>query len=146
MMSHSNPRIPISSPDFRYQVSRNPYQHKLKDLAGRDYVDGETEDHREQWRSLFPDAAQRGTQRPLMVEIGCNGGHVILELAAKNPEMAHIGIDWKYKQIHRGADKAKSRGIENLLFFRAHAERMKYIFGPGEIDLLCVFFPDPWPK
>jgi len=144
-------RLPMTDPGYRYPESRNPYFKKLKPLEGLVYVDNGAESHSGHWRSRFPDAmnlfdVSHAKPRPLHVEIGCNGGHVILEWAARNPSEAYVGLDWKFKQIHRGAEKALKRSIANLVFFRAHAERIRFMFGPGEIDRLYLFFPDPWPK
>lgn len=135
--------LKIDHPDFRYATSRNPYGSRIRDFQGLVFSDHETEAHQGQWRSLF---ANSGLGSELHVEIGCNGGHVLLEWAARNPERLYIGIDWKYKPIFRAAEKAVKRGLKNVLFFRAHAERLPYMFGPGEIDHLYLFFPDPWPK
>jgi tRNA (guanine-N7-)-methyltransferase len=71
---------------------------------------------------------------------------VIVEWAAARPEAAYIGLDWKFKPIFRGAEKATKKALSNVIFFRAHAERLPYMFGPGEIDFLYLFFPDPWAK
>jgi tRNA (guanine-N7-)-methyltransferase len=59
---------------------------------------------------------------------------------------AYIGLDWKFKPIFRGAEKAVKARLDNLLFFRAHAERVRFMFGEGELDRVSIFFPDPWPK
>jgi tRNA (guanine-N7-)-methyltransferase len=141
-------RLPIHHPDYRYPESPNPYSAKLKAIGGYVYSDNDTEAHRGRWRELLPDAADRaaGPRRDLHVEIGCNAAHVILEWARRNPADGYVGIDWKFKAMHRGAEKARKRGVKNLLLFRAHAERIQYMFGPGEIDHLYLFFPDPWPK
>ncbi|MCM2277311.1 MAG: hypothetical protein NDJ89_04490 [Oligoflexia bacterium] len=135
--------LPIHHPDFRYPESRNPYWKKLQSFAGKVFSDNETERLRGSWRQAFPQAAAGGR---LHVEIGCNAAHVLLEWANRNPGDAYIGIDWKYKPIFWAAEKAAKRGIGNALFFRAHAERLHYMFGPGEIDRLYVYFPDPWPR
>jgi tRNA (guanine-N7-)-methyltransferase len=151
---YENPatRLPIQHPDYRYPASRNPYFEKVKQHPGRIYSDNATEEHRGSWRAQFLDASdhtdarERPARRELHVEIGCNGGHVILEWAARSRERAYMGLDWKFKQIFRGAEKAEKRGIRNLIFLRANSERLQYIFGPGEIDHLYLFFPDPWPR
>lgn len=139
-------KLPLRHPDFRYPDSRNPYAAKVKELRGRVFSGSETEEHRGHWREQMPDRAPPAGKRELHVEIGCNGGHVILEWAARNPKAAYVGIDWKMKQIYFGAEKALKRGISNLLFFRAHHDRIQYMFGPGEIDFLYLYFPDPWPR
>jgi tRNA (guanine-N7-)-methyltransferase len=91
-------------------------------------------------------AAPAGARRPLKVEIGCNAGHVTVEWAARDPKTAFIGLDWKFKPIFRAAEKALKRDIHNLIFLRAHADRIEYIFEENEIDFLALYFPDPWPK
>ena len=107
--------------------------------------DNSTETHRGRWREMFP-GSPAFKPKELHVEIGCNAGHVVLEWAARNPENAYVGIDWKFKPIFWGIEKAVKRTVANLLFFRAHAERLPFMFGTGEIDFLYLFFPDPWPK
>jgi tRNA (guanine-N7-)-methyltransferase len=141
MPTPSANRLPVQHPDYLYTNSKNPYWTKLKEFADRVFSDNGTEIHRGHWRDLF-----RQTPKELHVEIGCNAGHVVLEWAAKSPENGYIGIDWKFKPIFWGIEKALKRGVPNLLFFRAHAERLPFMFGEGEIDFLYLFFPDPWPR
>ncbi len=140
-------RLPLLHPDYRYAASRNIYSAKLETLKGRVFSCNETETHRGHWREYFPD--QSGTaiaRRQLHVEIGCNAGHVTVEWAASNPHQAYIGIDWKFKPIFRATEKGMKKSLGNLLFFRAHADRLHFMFGEGEIDHLYLFFPDPWAK
>jgi tRNA (guanine-N7-)-methyltransferase len=139
-------RLPLSHPDYRYSVSRNPYQAKVRALEGRVYSDNDSESHRGAWRSRFADHAEHSPRRPLHVEIGCNAGHVTVEWAAQNPGTAFMGIDWKFKPVFRGAEKGLKRKLDNLIFLRAHADRIRYMFAPGEIDFLALYFPDPWAK
>ena len=69
-----------------------------------------------------------------------------VESAVQSPQQNFIGIDWKFKAIFRGVEKGTKKDLKNLVFFRAHAERIPFIFGLGEIDRLNLYFPDPWPK
>lgn len=139
------------------------------------YADNEAERFQGAWRQRFPidafakirrapgvpggevvamplaDAAEAGAPatpaRPeLHVEIGCNAGHVTIEWAARDPRASYIGLDWKHKAVFRAAEKAAKRGLRNAIFVRGNAERLGFLFGPGEIDRLSIFFPDPWPK
>jgi tRNA (guanine-N7-)-methyltransferase len=134
--------LPIYHPDYRYPVSRNPYWGKLQELQKAVFSDNQTETHKGNWKAQIPDSPSR----ELHVEIGCNAGHVIVEWAQRNPEIAYIGLDWKFKIIFRGAEKALKRKLTNLIFFRAHAERLMHMFAPQELDGLYLYFPDPWPK
>ncbi len=133
-------RRSTTDPEFKYPPSRNLYCKKLKEFEGRCFSDQETEHYRGQWRKKFQ------KNLPLFVELGCNGGHVLIEWAIKNPDKLYLGIDWKFKQIYRATEKARKRDLENLLFLRANQERLPFIFGPEEIDQLFLFFPDPWEK
>lgn len=130
----------VNSPDFIYHASRNPYHLKLKDLGDRVWCDQDTELNQGKWRSILKNKTE------LHVEIGCNAGHVIVDLAALSPSKAFIGIDWKHKSIYRAAQKSKEKNLSNLTFLRAHAERLHFIFAEEEIDHLFLFFPDPWPR
>jgi tRNA (guanine-N7-)-methyltransferase len=141
MPSPSANRLPLSHPDYRYTESRNPYWEKIKQYKGRIFSDNDTEQHSGHWREKFANAPNE-----LHVEIGCNAGHVTLDWAAQNPKRGYIGLDWKFKPIFWGMEKASKRKIENVLFFRAHAERLPFMFGPEEIDGLYLYFPDPWPR
>jgi len=141
-MPGRKPLFSIDSVEYRYPVSSNPYQGKLKDLGPYVVSDQETEAHRGQVRQLFN---QKETT-PLEIEIGCNAGHWLIPRAQQNPDCVFIGIDWKFKAIHRAAEKAEKRQVPNVKFFRAHAVRLPFMFGPNELDRVSVFFPDPWPK
>ena len=140
-------RLSIQHPDYRYRESPNPYWKKLEALRGRVFIDNDTETHPGKWRETVPAVEKGGSERrPLHVEIGCNYGHVVLEWAARDAGGMFVGIDWKFKGIHRAAEKAMGRGISNVIFFRANVERLRFMFTPGEVDFFYLYFPDPWPK
>jgi tRNA (guanine-N7-)-methyltransferase len=130
--------LSIQHPDYRYAPSRNPYSEKLKQGPGLVYSDNETETKRGVWKQT--------PEEKLHVEIGCNAGHVVVEWAARTPHDRFIGIDWKFKAIYRAFEKALKRNLKNIHFLRGHADRLAYMFAPGEIDHLYLFFPDPWAK
>lgn len=139
-------RVPVPHPDYAYPPSKNPYSRKVKDFPGLVYSDHETEGLTGRWRDSFPESLRADPALELDVELGCNGGHVILEWGRAKPGRAFIGLDWKFKPIHRAAEKSLKKGLGNVKFLRAHAERLRFIFGEGEIDRLFLFFPDPWPR
>jgi tRNA (guanine-N7-)-methyltransferase len=117
-------------------------------MQGLAYSDHQTEKFQGVWRKQFLNtkAAELATLPELHVEIGCNAGHVCLEWAKQNQSKLYIGIDWKFKQIYRLAEKAKNFQVKNLLAFRANADRLPFMFAKGEVDFIHMFFPDPWPK
>jgi tRNA G46 methylase TrmB len=135
----------VSAPDFKYTPSHNIYWDKLmhlpKEMEGLAFTDGQTEIHRGSWRENF--LATRGLElksKPMLhVEIGCNAGHVCLEWAKQNKDELYIGIDWKFKQIYRLAEKSAKNEVKNLLAFRANADRLTFMFTPKEILSTCSF-------
>lgn len=141
-------RYSVSDPRYQYLSSKNIYWDKLKnlppELQGLAFLDHDTETHRGNWRGQFQ--ATNATRPTLHVEMGCNAGHVTLEWAQQNPNHLYIGIDYKLKQIYRLAQKASKAKLKNLISFRAHIDRLPFMFAEGEIDFLYLYFPDPWPK
>jgi tRNA (guanine-N7-)-methyltransferase len=131
-------RLPLTHPEYRYSPSRNPYSEKLKNGPGIVFSDNDTEAQKGNWK-------EAPTEK-LHVEIGCNAGHVIVEWALRNPQDRFIGIDWKFKAIHRAFEKSLNKKLKNIHFLRAHADRLPFMFGEKEIDHLYLFFPDPWAK
>ncbi len=138
-------RFPLQHPQYLYPPSKNPYWSKIQALKGLAFTDHETERSPGQWRSKW-DNELPPSSRELHVEIGCNAGHVIVEWAKMHPSRSYIGIDWKFKPIFRAVEKSQKQNLKNLIFLRAHAQRLNYIFGPQEVDFLSLFFPDPWPR
>ncbi|MCC7442164.1 MAG: methyltransferase domain-containing protein [Bdellovibrionales bacterium] len=141
-------RLPVDHPGFKFHETRNPYYAKIRDLAdGGAALDHDAEERRGKWRDLFRARAPGlPAQLRLVVEVGCNGGHLLNGWAEREPGTAFVGVDWKYKQIFLAADKARKKGLANALYVRNHADRIDYLFGEGEVDRLAVYFPDPWPK
>lgn len=138
----------VSKPEFQYGRSFNIYWDKLNELppemVGLAYADNKTELNKGKWKEAFK--AKATPEAKLHVEIGCNAGHVSVEWAKLNPADRYIGIDWKFKMVYKFAEKIAKFKLENLLAFRSNAERLQYMFAPGEIDYLYMYFPDPWPK
>lgn len=138
-------KLSIRHPEYRYPVSKNPYYETIQKTQGRILQDNDTENRPGQWREILTQSMGKSPSE-LHVEIGCNGGHVLVEWARRNPDAGYIGIDYKFKQIYKGFERAVKKQTPNALFLRAHALRLGYVFAPGEIDHLYLLFSDPWPK
>ena len=154
-MTTQNFQLPLSHPDYEYPVARNIYAERMKVFGGRAFSDTETETRPGHWREYFaslgaeavPASIATAGERPFLhVEVGCNTGHVVRAWAKQNPGQLFLGIDWKFKAIHHGLEKADRAGLKNLVFLRANAWRFPYIFGPEELDRISIFCPDPWPR
>ena len=92
------------------------------------------------WRSMYPDC------RELWVEVGCGKGKFTVETAAQNPDVLFIAIERCREAMVMAMEKARDAGLANVYFTDMDAARMEACFAPGEIDLLFINFPDPWPR
>lgn len=87
----------------------------------------------------------RGAKRCL--EIGFGMGHSLLEMAKQQPDWDFIGIE-----VHRPGVGALLAGVEqlqltNIRIFCADAiEVLRHCIPDASLDLVQLFFPDPWPK
>lgn len=84
----------------------------------------------------------------LFVEIGSYKGKTLVEMALDHPRDFFVGIDITFKRVVSAAKRAVKHEAHNVSSVLAHmnSESLLQLFGPGEIDLLMVFFPDPWTK
>jgi len=81
------------------------------------------------------------------LEIGFGMGHSLLTMAQQQPDWDFIGVE-----VHRPGVGALLAGIEqlqltNIRIFCADAvEVLRQQIPDNSIDLVQLFFPDPWPK
>ncbi|WP_148252487.1 tRNA (guanosine(46)-N7)-methyltransferase TrmB [Aidingimonas lacisalsi] len=85
--------------------------------------------------------------RRRVVEIGFGMGGSLIEQAESHPEIDFLGIEVHAPGVGKLLDEADKRGLTNLRVYREDAVRvLNECLGPGTIDTLQLFFPDPWPK
>lgn len=86
-------------------------------------------------------------QQPLCLEIGFGMGHALVEMALNNPEHNYLGIEVHKPGILRVLKKIESLSLTNLRVIEGDAvEVMKHGLADEIVDMLYLFFPDPWPK
>lgn len=129
-----------------YRPSRNPYAAKYallsQERAPTAFTCHDTESRKGKWREFF---GARPEQR-LHLEIGCYHGESIVEMAQKYPDEFFIGVEWKFREAYKAFEKAQKRDLKNLVILRCNAARLPWVFAPGELDRIWIYFPDPWPK
>ncbi|MBR5420736.1 MAG: tRNA (guanosine(46)-N7)-methyltransferase TrmB [Lachnospiraceae bacterium] len=138
-------------------------------IAENEWVVHDETSWKGRWRELF------GNDHPLHIEIGCGKGRFITGLAAREPEVNHIGIE-KYSSVLQRAIERLSgaregirkdsfevagsrdglprsetggreeRSPDNIRFIRMDAEYICDVFADGEVDRIYLNFSDPWPK
>jgi tRNA (guanine-N7-)-methyltransferase len=114
---------------------------RFRQLATFDNVIKNPQDYRGAWsRMCF------GNDYPITLELGCGKGEYTLELAQQFPGRNFIGIDLKGARLWVAAKKALALNLVNVRFVRQHIELIKESFAPGEIQMIWLPFPDPYPK
>jgi tRNA (guanine-N7-)-methyltransferase len=88
-----------------------------------------------------------GRRAPVVVEIGSGVGEATAALAAQRPEVDVLALEvWRPGVAHTlgllaeaGADNVRLLGIDA-------GWALEHVFGPGTVEEVWTFFPDPWPK
>jgi tRNA (guanine-N7-)-methyltransferase len=88
-----------------------------------------------------------GRQAPRMIEIGFGAGEALLEFARAHPEMDCLGLEVHRPGIGHLLLGLQAAQITNTrVICRDAVEVLERQIAPESIDLIHIFFPDPWPK
>lgn len=84
---------------------------------------------------------------PWEVELGFGKGRYLLSAAAERPNDRFLGIEIAAKYFRLACDRARKRGLGNLVLIRGEALYLMAAALPdGFAKSVHVYFPDPWPK
>lgn len=93
------------------------------------------------WQDSF------GRNAPLHVEMGIGLGHHLVRFALANAAYNHVGLELKMHRIYTARHKALRQGARHVRFVPGDAEvALAAAFAPGEVQLMTLLFPDPWPQ
>src|SRR3954465_1702713 len=93
------------------------------------------------WAELFGDA------NPIQLEIGMGKGTFLTDQAKARPEVNFFGIEYARWFWRYASDRLRRAGCTNARTVRAEASFFLTEFvPPASIDVLHIYFPDPWPK
>ncbi|GAB4115841.1 MAG: tRNA (guanosine(46)-N7)-methyltransferase TrmB [Acidobacteriota bacterium] len=87
-----------------------------------------------------------GTERPLILELGCGKGEYALALAARFPDRHVLAVDRKGDRLWCGATAALRQGLDNVVFLRTDALDLTLFLDPGQVETIWLPFPDPLPR
>ena len=89
-------------------------------------------------------------ERPLQLDIGCARGRFLLELAALQPEINHLGVEIRRPLVEAAEAERLELGLENLRFLFCNAnvslETWLRELPAGLLERVTIQFPDPWFK
>ena len=114
-------------------------EERLKTYA--DFLVADLSSLRGLWRRRFgrPDAR-------LHVDLGCGKGLWISRAAQALPGDAFVGIDNDRTCVSFALERIGSARAGNALVVFDEARSLRELFAPGEIDVLHVNFPTPFPR
>jgi tRNA (guanine-N7-)-methyltransferase len=97
------------------------------------------------WEAIF--ASDLAPPLRLGVEIGFGRGEFLVDLAARRPEDAFVGIELSHKRTVKMARRLARLELANVRLIEARAERaVEELFAPGSVSEFWINFSDPWPK
>jgi tRNA (guanine-N7-)-methyltransferase len=120
-----------------------PSQQEAWDAHHHDWVvpDMSVDDPSFSWSEVF------GRTAPIVVEVGSGVGEATAALAAHRPSYDIVALEvWTPGVAHTLGLLAEA-GVTNVRLLSVDAVWcLEHLFGPGEVEELWTFFPDPWPK
>ena len=118
-----------------------------------------TESQQKGWSSVFPEHGFTLSERRFdwdrsfavagrrVLEIGFGMGDSLVAMADQNPQDRYLGIEVHRPGVGKLLSEVDKRAIKNLKVFAEDAVQVLEEAIPQEsIDLLQIFFPDPWHK
>lgn len=86
-------------------------------------------------------------EAPCVLEIGFGSGQSLLEMAKAHPEQNFIGVETYQPGIGSLLLGMQALQLNNIRVFYADAvEVLERCIPIGSLDVVQIFFPDPWPK
>ena len=87
-----------------------------------------------------------GRKAPLHMEVGCGKGGFMLQLAAQNPHINYVAVEYCANVIVTAAEAALKAGLKNVLFVNADAGYLQRLIPENSIELIYLNFSCPFPK
>jgi tRNA (guanine-N7-)-methyltransferase len=88
-----------------------------------------------------------GRRAPRMIEIGFGAGEALLAFAEAHPHMDCLGLEVHRPGIgHLLLGLQAARITNTRVICHDAVEVLAHRIAPASIDLVHIFFPDPWPK
>jgi tRNA (guanine-N7-)-methyltransferase len=88
-----------------------------------------------------------GRAAPLVLEIGFGNGEQLLHAGLHETQRDFIGIEVHRPGVGRLMNALAAHNVENVRLYNHDAiEVLQTCIGPGTLDEVRIYFPDPWPK
>ena len=88
-----------------------------------------------------------GREAPLVVEIGFGMGVSFVQMAKADPSGNYLGIEVHPPGVGSCLKLIEENQLTNVRIIQFDAfEVLRKCLKPASVDILQIFFPDPWPK
>jgi tRNA (guanine-N7-)-methyltransferase len=95
----------------------------------------------------FDAAAVFGRRAPLVLEIGSGTGEAAAAMADEDRGRDLLAVEVHVPGVAALLRRAEALGLRNVRVAQADGLHvLRDLLGPGSLDEVRVFFPDPWPK
>ena len=132
-----NRTLPMPTP------RRSIFADRLAEYADFAFGDAAVFARRGHWAAFFSDRIGPTFDGRIVFEIGCHDGDLLARMAAKHPTTAFVGLDWKAKSVYDAAGRVAALGLRNVALLRGRGQDLARVFGPGEVNEILLFHPDP---
>ena len=93
-----------------------------------------------QWASLLPGCGD------VRAEMGCGKGQFTAGVARQNPETLLVALEKVPNAMVTAMERVCAAEIPNVRFIDTDVVTLRSIFAPGEVSVIYINFPDPWPR
>lgn len=80
----------------------------------------------------------------MVLDVGTYDALLLGSVAPEHPDTLFVGLDWKARPLYLAAERLREKGVENVRLLQASAQAIERMFGPGELDEIWVFHPEPF--
>ncbi len=92
-------------------------------------------------------AANHTLPPKVVVEVGSNRGKFLWQLALRQDDKFHIGMEIKRKLVRTAQRRLEREGVENAQFLCADANlAIPILIDDGQLTDFFLLYPDPWWK
>lgn len=92
------------------------------------------------WAEMLPGC------REVRAEMGCGKGRFTAAAAAENPDALFVALEKVPNAMVTAMERVCAEKIENVRFIDTDVINLRDIFAPGEVSVIYINFPDPWPR
>ena len=92
------------------------------------------------WSSLLPEA------REIRAEMGCGKGQFTAETAKAETDILLVALEKVPNAMVTAMERVCREEIPNVRFIDTDVVNLPEIFAPGEVSVIYINFPDPWPR